>query len=110
MVRGYAEGKLPKEIPATLTLSPVFVRAVIQTDLEILLNQSFFESVRRTYGAIANFFALVTEGKARDVRISIEDVQNAIRAEDCNIIPCNPKDCDPDTCTKKAFQRFAPPR
>jgi hypothetical protein len=100
VARGYIDRKLPEE---ALSLQGPVVRAVIQTDLEVLLDRAFLEAARRTYGAIAKFFA----GDAREVRIRVEDVENALKAEDCNIIPCNPKDCDPDTCTKKSFQRFA---
>jgi hypothetical protein len=100
ITRGYVERKIPEE---ARSLPEPAVRAVILTDLEALLDRAFFEAARRTYGAIAKFFA----GNAQEVRIGVDDVQNAIKAEDCNIIPCNPKECNPDTCTKKSFQRFA---
>lgn len=104
VVQGYVDRRLPEE---TFTLRIPVVRAVILTDLEVLLNRAFGEAVRRTYKTIADFFALVMQGDAREVRIDVRDVQNAIKAEDCNLIPCNPKECNPDTCTRRSFQRFA---
>jgi hypothetical protein len=81
-------------------------RAVIRTDMETVLSRSQFEAMIREQGAVVWF---IVKG-LKELVIKRPDVQAAIQAEDCNVIPCPPDKCDPDTCAKRSFQRFTMPR
>lgn len=81
-------------------------RAVIQLNLEAILNGALYESIVARYKAPAFFIIDLTAGKVQDVLIELKHLNDAVQRTDCRTIPCDPKKCPPDECERRIFQRF----
>ena len=103
LMKDYRGWKLSADL---LHAERALARAVIQLNLEAVLNGALHESIVAKYKAPAFFIIELTVGKIKDLLIALEDLNKSIQRANCRTIPCDPKNCPPDVCEKRVFQRF----
>ncbi len=94
-----------RRLPADLAKDKQMAKAVVQTDVQTILNRSESVAIVRQQGGIVWFMVKQLTG----IRIMRKDVEGALQAEACNVIPCPPDKCDPNTCTSNAYRRYTTP-
>jgi hypothetical protein len=107
LVNGYKERTLPFEVAK---LGPPSVAAMVQTDVEVVLNRAFLGEVTARFGSLGGLVENLLQRKVDKIEINDKRVRTALEEEDCRVIPCDPKKCDPDTCIRRSKERAFPGR
>lgn len=97
LVNEYVKRKLPTVFSDNKDIG----RLVIKRDIGVVLSRSLNDSIKARYGTLARFILAVEN----QVSITLKNIQAALQAEDCNVIPCPPDKCKPD-CSSNSFKRF----
>jgi hypothetical protein len=103
IVEVYAKGTIPEDVANEFGREKVQI--MIFTEIEMLLNRSFFDQILSTFGSYGSFIEGLTSEKTKEVTVKKDSVDRTIAEQDCRIIPCDPKKCDPNTCAVKAIQQ-----
>ena len=107
LVAGYRDREIPSDF---VKLDKNVIRAVVYLDLETTLARALTEKIRADYQAVPFFIASLLDRKIKEIVITLDAVRRALAAQDCGIIPCDPKMCRADQCSQNSFRRFLPPK
>jgi len=107
LVKAYVDRTVPADVT---NLGSAAITTIVLTDVEQVLDRAFVNEVTSRFRSVGGFIENLLLRKVDKVEINERRLQSTVEQESCRIIPCNPKECDPDTCVRRSKERAFPGR